>query len=61
MPHDRAALLELERRRLKAMNEADPDALSELLEDDHVHVLANGFATDKAGAVTSLRSFPRDV
>src|SRR5713226_7489458 len=61
MSDDSAALLELEKRRLKAMNESDPAALSELLGDDHVHVLANGIITDKAGAATSLRSVPRIV
>jgi enhancing lycopene biosynthesis protein 2 len=49
MSNDSAALLELEKRRLKAMNDADPAGLLELLGDDHVHVLANGLVTDKAG------------
>ena len=61
MSNDSAALLELEKRRLKAMNESDPAALLELLGDDHVHVLANGIVTDKAGTAASLRSFPRIV
>ena len=61
MSNDNAALLELEKRRLKAMNESDPAALLELLGDDHVHVLANGFVTDKAGAAAGLRSIPRKV
>src|SRR5260370_11645346 len=61
MPNDDAALLELEGRRLKAMNDSNPDALLELLGDDHVHVLANGFVTDKAGAAAGLRSIPRKV
>jgi hypothetical protein len=61
MSNDSAALLDLERRRLKAMNESDPAALLELLGDDHVHVLANGFVTDKAGAAAGLRSIPRKV
>ncbi len=61
MSNESAALLELERRRLKAMNDSDPDALLELLGDDHVHVLANGFVTDKAGAAAGLRSIPRKV
>jgi len=58
---DREALLDLERRRLKAMNESDPAALFDLLGDDHVHVLANGLVTDKAGAAAGLRSIPRKV
>ena len=61
MSNDSSELLELEKRRLKAMNESDPAALSELLCDDHVHVLANGIVTDKAGAAASLRSVPRIV
>ena len=61
MSNDSAALLELEKRRLKAMNESDPSALLEMLGDDHVHVLANGIVTDKAGAAASLRSVPRIV
>lgn len=61
MCNDSAALLELERRRLKAMNEPDPVALLELLGDDHVHVLANGFVTDKAGAAAGLRSIRTKV
>src|SRR5229473_3459143 len=61
MSNDSAALLELEQRRLKAMKESDPAALSALLGDDHVHVMANGFVTDKAGAAASLRSGPRVV
>ena len=61
MSIDSVALLELEARRLKAMNESDPAALVELLGDDHVHVLANGIVTDKAGAAASLRSIPRVV
>jgi hypothetical protein len=61
MSNDSAALLELEKRRLKAMNDADPAGLLELLGDDHVHVLANGLVTDKAGAAASLRSIPREV
>ena len=61
MSNDSAALLELERRRLKAMNDSNPAALLKLLGDDHVHVLANGFVTDKAGAAEGLRSIPRKV
>jgi Domain of unknown function (DUF4440) len=61
MSDDSAALLELETRRLKAMNESDPAALSELLAADHVHVMANGIVTDKAGAAATLRSVPRVV
>jgi hypothetical protein len=61
MSNDSAALLELERRRLKAMNDSNPDALLELLGDDHVHALANGFVTDKAGAAAGLKSIPRKV
>ena len=61
MSSDSAALLELEKRRLKAMNESDSAALLELLGDDHVHALANGIVTDKAGAAASLRSVPRVV
>jgi hypothetical protein len=61
MSNDSAALLELEKRRLKAMNESDPAALLELLGDDHVHVLANGLVTDNAGAAAGLRSIPREV
>ena len=61
MSNDSSALLELEKRRLKAMNESDPSALLEMLGDDHVHVLANGIVTDKAGAAASLRSVPRII
>jgi hypothetical protein len=61
MSNNSAALLELEKQRLKAMNESDPGALLELLGDDHVHVMANGLVTDKAGAAASLRSVPRVV
>jgi Domain of unknown function (DUF4440) len=61
MSNDSAALLELEKCRLKAMNESDPVALLELLGDDHVHVMANGFVTDKGGVAASLRSIPRVV
>ena len=61
MSNDSAALLELDQRRLKAMNESDPAALLELLGEDHIHVLANGFVTDKTGAAASLRSIPRRV
>ena len=61
MSNDTVALLELERRRLKAMNDSNPAALLELLGDDHVHVLANGFVTDMAGAAAGLRSIPRKV
>jgi hypothetical protein len=43
------------------MNQSDPAALLDLLGDDHVHVLANGMMTDKAGAAASLRSVPRVV
>jgi hypothetical protein len=43
------------------MNDSDPGALLELLGDDHVHVMANGFVTNKAGAAASLRSVPRVV
>jgi hypothetical protein len=61
MSSDSAALMERDKRRLRAMNESDPDALLELLGDDHVHVLANGLVTDKAGAAAGLRSIPREV
>jgi hypothetical protein len=58
MSNDSAALLELERWRLKAMNDSNPVALLELLGDDHVHVLANGFVTDKAGAARASDRSP---
>jgi hypothetical protein len=61
MPTDEEAVLELEAARVAAMNVSDPEALLQLLHDDHVHVLANGVATDKRGAAESLRMVPRRV
>lgn len=58
---DEAAVLDLETRRVAAMNEASPEGLLALLHDDHIHVLANGMVTDKQGAAESLRSIPRQV
>jgi len=52
---DEEALLELEARRVRAMNKADPDAMLPLMHDDHVHVMANGVVTDKRGAARGLR------
>lgn len=43
------------------MNEADAEAMLSLLHDDHLHVLANGMVTDKAGAAEGLRNIPRKV
>ena len=60
MSNESAALLELEKRRLKAMNESDPVALLELLGDEHVHVMANGFVTDKAGTAASPQIDPQE-
>jgi ketosteroid isomerase-like protein len=61
MSTDEEAVLALESRRVRAMNEADPEALLALLHDDHVHVMANGVVTDKKGAAESLRNVPRKV
>lgn len=61
MSIETSALLELESRRLLAMNEADPDALLSLLQDDHVHVMANGVVTDRKGAGESVRNVRRRV
>jgi len=61
MSTDEEAVLELEARRVRAMNDADPEALLALLHDDHIHVLANGIVTDKKGAAESLRKVPRKV
>jgi hypothetical protein len=58
---DEEAVLELEARRIRAMNEADPDAMLSLLHDDHVHVLANGAVTDRKGAAEGVRAYPRRV
>lgn len=44
----RAALIELETARCRALEAADLDALDRLLADDIVHVHANGKADDKA-------------
>jgi hypothetical protein len=61
MPTDEEAVLELDSRRVCAMNEADPEGLLALLNDDHVHVLANGVVTDRNGAAESLRKVARKV
>lgn len=61
MHTDEAELLQLEERRIAAMNDANPEVLLALLHDDHVHVMANGMITDKRGAAESLRSIPRTV
>ncbi len=61
MHTDEAELLQLDERRVAAMNDANPEALLALLHDDHVHVMANGMITDKQGAAESLRSIPRKV
>lgn len=61
MANDEAAVLDLEDRRLRAMEASDAEALLGLLRDDHVHVLANGVVIDKAGVAQSLRNVPRTV
>ena len=61
MPTDRELLLELENRRLRAMNEADPEGMLALLADDHVHVMANGLVSDRRGAAEGVRNIPRTV
>jgi ketosteroid isomerase-like protein len=61
MSSDVSALLALEARRVRAMNEADPDAMLALLQDDHVHVMANGVVTDKRGASEGVRNVRRVV
>jgi hypothetical protein len=61
MSNETDAILDLENRRLLAMKESNPDALADLLEEDHVHVMANGAVTDKRGAVESVRNIPREV
>jgi hypothetical protein len=58
---DEEAVLELEGRRIRAMNEANPDAMLSLLHDDHVHVMANGVVTDQRGAAEGVRNIPRTV
>jgi ketosteroid isomerase-like protein len=58
---DEDAVLELEAKRIRAMNEADPDAMLSLLQDDHVHVMANGVVADKKGAAEGVRNIPRTV
>jgi ketosteroid isomerase-like protein len=59
MADAQSELLALENRRITAMNTGDTDALLALLHDDHVHVLANGLVTDKAGAARALENTPR--
>lgn len=61
MSEDEQALLALENRRVEAMNAADSEAMLPLLADDHVHVLANGVVTDRAGAAAGLKEIPRRV
>ena len=58
---DEDAVLDLEYRRIRAMNDADPDSMLSLLHDDHVHVLANGMVADKQGAAEGVRNIPRKV
>jgi ketosteroid isomerase-like protein len=58
---DEEAVLDLESRRIRAMNEADPETMLSLLHDDHLHVLANGVVTDKRGAAEGVRNIPRKV
>lgn len=61
MEDAKGALQELENRRIRAMNTGDREALLGLLHDDHIHVLANGVVTDKAGAAEALRKTPRHM
>lgn len=58
---DEEALLALDAKRLQAMNQADPELMLSVLHDDHVHVMANGVVTDKAGAGEGVRNKSRKV
>ena len=58
---DEEAVLDLEFRRIRAMKEADVDAMLSILHEDHVHVMANGVVSDRNGAAEGVRNIPRKV
>jgi hypothetical protein len=59
MTTDTDALLDLERRRIAAINGADGDGLRELLTDDYVHVHATGRVDDRDAYIDLVVERPR--
>lgn len=56
---DEEEVLALERRRCAAIGAGDPNALSEVLADDYIHVMGMGVIKDKPSYIDTIRNGPR--